>query len=39
MRRNFRETDAWKLIRTGLQIAGMVALIILLCIGFRWLGI
>lgn len=39
MRRNFYETDAWKLIRTGLQIAGMAAVIILLSIGFRWLGI
>lgn len=39
MRRNFHETDAWKLIRTGIQIACMAAMIILLCIGFRWLGI
>lgn len=39
MRRNFYETDAWKLIRTGIEIAGMVAVIVLLVLAFDWLGI
>lgn len=39
MRRNFSETDAWKLFRTGIQIAGIVAVIVLLVRLLNWLGL